>query len=72
MVDIRVGLIPPVQNNRHQNGNQQQALPNKNKQHKGKERRKNKLDRRQSVRDGVVVTLSTQSDRRKGPERRKN
>ena len=71
MVDIRVGLIQPVQNNRHRSGNQQQTLPFKNKQ-KGRERRKNKLDRRQNVRDGFVVTLSTQSDRRKRPDRRKS
>ena len=35
-----------------------------------KERRKNKQDRRQSVRDGVVVTLSTKNDRRILPDRR--
>ena len=71
MVDIRVGLIPPVQNNRQGSGNQQQSSSFK-KNHKGRERRKNKLDRRQSVRDGYVVTLSTQSDQRKGSDRRKN
>lgn len=71
MVDISVGLIPPVQNNRQSSGNQQQPLPFKNRQ-KGRERRKNKLDRRQDVRDGFVVTLSTLSDRRRRPDRRKN
>jgi hypothetical protein len=36
-----------------------------------KERRKNKRDRRQSIRDGVIVTLSTKNDRRVLPDRRK-
>ncbi|MCF8044927.1 MAG: hypothetical protein K9J83_03615 [Desulfarculaceae bacterium] len=37
-----------------------------------KERRKKKYDRRQSVRTGVIVSLSYQNDRRKGGDRRKN
>ncbi len=37
-----------------------------------KERRKNKQDRRQSIRDGVIVTLSTKNDRRILPDRRNN
>ena len=36
-----------------------------------KERRKRKYDRRQSVRNGVIVSLSYKSDRRKGGDRRK-
>ncbi len=36
-----------------------------------KEKRKNKQDRRQSIRDGVIVTLSTKNDRRVLPDRRK-
>ena len=36
-----------------------------------RDRRKNKVDRRQSVRDGVIVTLSTRKDRRSGKDRRK-
>jgi hypothetical protein len=34
-------------------------------------RRKNKVDRRSSVRDGVFVTLSTRKDRRSGKDRRR-
>ena len=34
-------------------------------------RRKNKLDRRKGVRDGVIVTLSTKKDRRLQKDRRK-
>jgi hypothetical protein len=36
-----------------------------------KERRKNKEDRRQGIRDGVIVSLSTKNDRRVQPDRRK-
>ena len=36
-----------------------------------RDRRKNKVDRRRSVRDGVIVTLSTRKDRRSGVDRRK-
>jgi hypothetical protein len=35
-----------------------------------KERRKSTYDRRKSVRDGVIVTLSFKKDRRKNPDRR--
>ena len=35
-----------------------------------KERRKRRYDRRKSVRDGVIVTLSFKRDRRKKPDRR--
>jgi hypothetical protein len=34
------------------------------------ERRRNRTDRRKSVRDGVVVRLSHHKDRRIGPDRR--
>lgn len=36
-----------------------------------KERRKNKRDRRQSIRDGFIVSLSFKDDRRVLPDRRK-
>jgi hypothetical protein len=36
-----------------------------------RDRRKNKVDRRRSVRDGVFVTLSTKKERRSGKDRRK-
>jgi len=35
-----------------------------------KERRKRPYDRRKSVRDGVIVSLSFKKDRRKNPDRR--
>lgn len=35
------------------------------------EKRRNRADRRKSVRDGVVVSLSYKNDRRKRPDRRK-
>lgn len=36
-----------------------------------KDRRKRKEDRRSSVRDGVIVNISTMPNRRRGPDRRK-
>lgn len=68
MVDIRVGLIPPVQNNQSQGDNSRRKPLDKRKL---REKRKNKADRRQSVRDGVIVTLSGQPDRRQLPDRRR-
>ena len=67
MVDIVVGAIPPVQNNQGKN-EQQRRPPGK----KGvREKRKGKVDRRRSVRDGIVVTLSDRVERRQQPDRRK-
>ena len=43
-------------------------IPGKGKR---KDRRKNKRDRRKSVRDGVYVSLSFKKDRRVGKDRRK-
>lgn len=37
-----------------------------------RERRKQKKDRRSSIRDGVIVSLSFQSNRRRGIDRRKH
>ena len=34
------------------------------------DRRRNKVDRRQSIRDGVTVTLSSHTERRERPDRR--
>lgn len=36
-----------------------------------RERRKNKVDRRRSVRDGVFVSLSFKNNRRRGGDRRR-
>jgi hypothetical protein len=75
MVDITVGAIPPVQNN-SQKGKDPRRQASKKKM--AKDRRKNKQDRRQSVRTGVVVTLSKEGsqfmksrERRNRPDRRK-
>jgi hypothetical protein len=68
MVDIVVGSIPPVYNNQNSGNNQSQP---RQKKRKRIDRRKNKTDRRQCVRAGVVVTLSHQVDRRNGTDRRK-
>jgi hypothetical protein len=46
-------------------------LPISGKRGPIRNRRKNKVDRRSSVRDGVFVTLSTRNDRRSGKDRRR-
>jgi hypothetical protein len=46
-------------------GRYQTRVPNRKK-----DRRKRRYDRRKSVRDGVIVTLSFKKDRRKNPDRR--
>ena len=46
-------------------------LPVSGKRGPIRNRRKNRVDRRSSVRDGVVVTLSTRKDRRSGKDRRR-
>jgi hypothetical protein len=46
------------------------TIPVLKKRH-SREKRKNREDRRKSIRDGVVVTLSTKKDRRKQGGRRK-
>ncbi len=46
-------------------------LPVSGKRGPIRNRRKNKVDRRSSVRDGVFVTLSTRKDRRSGKDRRR-
>ena len=69
MVDIIIGAtIPPAQNNQRERGQQRRPGP-KGKVYK--EKRKNKEDRRRTVRSGVIVTLSTYPDRRKTRDRRK-
>lgn len=41
-----------------------------NRPNRKKDRRKARYDRRKSVRDGVIVSLSFKKDRRKTPDRR--
>lgn len=68
MVDIVVGHIPPVQNDPNRRNDQGRSPP---REKKNRERRKTEADRRQSVREGIVVTLSHQVERRQGSDRRK-
>ena len=77
MVSIKIGAIPPVQNNQSKGSNPRRQAPKKKKKI-NKDRRKNKQDRRASVRSGVVVTLSEEGERfasyderRKRPDRRR-
>lgn len=69
MVDIRVGVVSPVQNKQSNSDKRRRTPLNKPKP---KDRRKNKKDRRQSVRDGIIVTLSDQPERRQQPDRRRS
>ena len=68
MVDILIGAIPPVHNDQR-NGDNSRRQTHKKKT--AAERRKKRADRRRSVRQGVIVTLSKYPERRKGTERRK-
>ena len=68
MVDITIGAIPPVQNNRSKGKQPRRQAPNKKL---AKDRRKNKQDRRRSVRNGVVVTLSKEGNRYVGYRERR-
>lgn len=68
MVDIIIGgAISPVQNDLSNRGNPRRPAPKKKP---NKNRRKSKADRRTNVRNGVVVSLSTYPERRRGQDRR--
>jgi len=66
-MDIRIGDMPIVKNDlrRHPGKSGQQESGRR------KDRRRNREDRRKSVRDGVFVRLSFKEDRRVKPDRRK-
>ncbi|MBI5551639.1 MAG: hypothetical protein HY911_09035 [Desulfobacterales bacterium] len=66
MDELLVGMIAPVQNYQKQ----RDGKPLSPKRII-KEKRKNRADRRQSVRSGIVVTLSDPKERRRGDDRRK-
>jgi hypothetical protein len=66
-MDIVVGKIRPAKDER----TQKKSFYKEGKKSSFKERRKNKQDRRKSVRDGVIVSLSFKNDRRVLPDRRK-
>lgn len=69
MVDIVVDTISPVHN---QSGKREDRRGSDgSKKRRRRERRLNQSDRRRGVREGVVVTLSTRSDRLKSSDRRK-
>jgi hypothetical protein len=70
MVDIMVGAIALVQNNQSQQDNPRR--PSTPRKRTPKDKRHNASDRRQAVRHGIVVTLSTKVERREGPDRRKD
>ena len=66
-MDIVIGRTAPVNRARAKKRDPSDTAKKKKKE----DRRKNRQDRRQSVRDGVVVTLSTKKDRRTKIDRRK-
>ena len=66
-MDIVVGKI---QSAKKKGANKSSVFLNNNKM-RIKERRKNKYDRRQSVREGIYVSLSIKNERRVLPDRRK-
>lgn len=67
MVDIIVGNTHSVYNNEPPKQDPERIV----KKGPFKDKRKNKQDRRKSVRDGVIVSISYKNDRRKTPDRRK-
>jgi hypothetical protein len=66
-MDIVVGKIQSAKDE----GTHKKSFYKDSKKTSFKERRKNKQDRRKSVRDGVIVSLSFKNDRRVQPDRRK-
>ena len=66
-MDMTIGRTSPI-NKDSGNGN---ALGYAPRRRKRKDQRKNKHDRRKSVRDGVFVSLSFKKDRRVLRDRRK-
>lgn len=57
----KIGVIKSSKNNLNSNPNKKKHV----------DRRKNKQDRRKSVRDGVIVSLSFKRDRRVRKDRRR-
>jgi hypothetical protein len=66
-MDIIIGRIQFAK----EEGSRKKPLKKDGKKEFFKERRKNNHDRRQEIRDGVIVSLSTKNDRRVLPDRRK-
>ena len=66
-MDIVVGKIQSAK----EEGTHKKSIFKDGKKSSFKERRKNKQDRRKSVREGVIVSLSFKDDRRVLPDRRK-
>jgi HEAT repeat protein len=66
-MDIVVGKIQSAK----EEGTHKKSFYHDGKKSIFKERRKNKQDRRKSVREGVIVSLSFKDDRRVLPDRRK-
>ena len=66
-MDITIGDISSVKNDL----SEENTIPPSNKKSGLKDRRKNKQDRRKSVREGIFVSLSTKNERRITRDRRK-
>ena len=66
-MDIVIGETPSVK----MDPSEENAKPPAGKKLVQKDRRRNKQDRRRSVREGIFVSLSTENDRRFLRDRRK-
>ena len=66
-MNIVVGKIQSAKDD----GTHKKSFYKDGKKSSSKERRKHKQDRRKSVREGVIVSLSFKNDRRVLPDRRK-
>jgi len=66
-IPYRETAIGSIDRVKHMPGDSQKTISRKFK----KDRRKNKQDRRESVREGVIVELSSESNKRKSRDRRK-
>ena len=65
-MDIVIGGTPPVK----MDPSEEHTTPQAGKKVR-RDRRKNKQDRRRSVREGIFVSLSVKNERRSGFDRRK-
>jgi len=68
-MDIFIGGVSSVKNDL---SSEENVASTHGKKLIPKDRRKNKRDRRRSVREGIYVSLSTKKDRRVMRDRRKN
>jgi hypothetical protein len=69
-MDIIIGRIQLAKEDRSRKKSLKKDAKKDGKKEPFKDRRINNQDRRQGIRDGVIVSLSTKNDRRVLPDRR--